>query len=71
MIGNDEIADIFPISDRSVYVLGKKLGTTSLTLYDKGNRVMAVMDVAVGPDVTGLRDQLADAERADRRAHFQ
>lgn len=58
MIGNDEIADIFPISDRSVYVLGKKLGTTSLTLYDKGNRVMAVMDVAVGPDVTGLRDQL-------------
>ncbi len=58
MIGNDEIADIFPISDRSVYVLGKKLGTTSLTLYDSGNRVMAVMDVAVGPDVTGLRDQL-------------
>ncbi len=58
MIGNDEIADIFPISDRSVYVLGKKLGTTSLTLYDRGNRVMAVMDVAVGPDVTGLREQL-------------
>ena len=35
MIGNDEIADIFPISDRAVYVLGKQLGTTSLTLYDR------------------------------------
>ena len=58
MIGNDQIADIFPISDRSVYVLGKQLGTTSLTLYDRGNRVMAVMDVAVGPDVTGLREQI-------------
>lgn len=58
MIGNDQIADIFPISDRSVYVLGKQLGTTSLTLYDSANRVMAVMDVAVGPDVTGLREQL-------------
>ncbi|MEE1877283.1 type II and III secretion system protein family protein [Altererythrobacter litoralis] len=59
MIGNDEIADIFPISDRSVYVLGKKLGTTSLTLYDRANNVLAVMDVAVGPDVIGLREQLS------------
>ncbi len=59
MIGNEDIADIFPISDRSVYVLGKALGTTSLTLYDRNNRVLAVMDVAVGPDVIGLRDQVA------------
>lgn len=58
MIGNDEIADIFPISDRSVYVLGKQLGTTSLTLYDRSNNVLAVMDVAVGPDVIGLRSQV-------------
>ncbi|RGP41016.1 uncharacterized protein BPTFM16_01311 [Altererythrobacter insulae] len=58
MIGNDEIADIFPISDRSVYVLGKSLGTTSLTLYDRSNNVLAVMDVAVGPDVIGLREQV-------------
>ncbi|WP_232366590.1 type II and III secretion system protein family protein [Alteripontixanthobacter muriae] len=57
LIGNDEIADIFPISDQSVYVLGKQLGTTSLTLYDKGNRVMAVIDIAVGPDVQSLREQ--------------
>lgn len=58
MIGNDEVADIFPISDRSVYVLGKALGTTSLTLYDSSNNVLAVMDVAVGPDVIGLRNQV-------------
>lgn len=59
MIGNPDIADVLPISGRSVYVLGKKLGTTSLTLYDAGNRVIAIMDVAVGPDVEGLRRQLA------------
>ena len=59
MIGNEQIADIFPISDRSIYILGKAFGTTSLTLYDSENNVMAVMDVAVGPDVTGLRDQVA------------
>jgi pilus assembly protein CpaC len=58
MIGNPEIADILPVSDRSVYVLGKKIGTTSLTLYDRANRVIAVMDIAVGPDVIALREQL-------------
>jgi pilus assembly protein CpaC len=60
MIGNDEIADILPITDRSIYVLGKKMGTTSLTLYDASGRVIAVMDVAVGPDVEALEAQLKD-----------
>ncbi|MCB2051721.1 MAG: type II and III secretion system protein family protein [Novosphingobium sp.] len=59
LVGNAEIADVLPISDRSVYVLGKQLGTTSLTLYDRSNRVLAVMDIAVGPDVDGVRQQLA------------
>ncbi len=60
MIGNADVADVVPISERSVYVLGKAFGTTSLTLYDRGNRVIAVMDVEVGPDVEGLREQMAD-----------
>ena len=60
MIGSDEIADIMPISDRSIYVLGKKMGTTSLTVYDKGGRVITIVDVAVGPDVLSLRRQLSE-----------
>ncbi len=60
MIGNDEIADILPLTDRSIYVLGKKMGTTSLTLYDARGRVIAIMDVAVGPDVELLNSQLRD-----------
>ena len=58
MIGNEEIADILPISTNSIYVLGKAVGTTSLTLYDRNNRVIAVMDISVGPDVAGLREQM-------------
>ena len=50
MVGNAEIADIVPLTDRSVYVLGKAMGTTSLTLYDRGGRVLVVMDIAVGPE---------------------
>ena len=58
MIGNDAIADILPVSANSIYVLGKEVGTTSLTLYDRSNRVIAVMDISVGPDVASLRDQM-------------
>jgi pilus assembly protein CpaC len=59
LIGNAEIADVLPLTNRSLYVLGKAMGTTSLTLYD-GNRLIAVMDVVVGPDVITLRRQLSD-----------
>jgi pilus assembly protein CpaC len=65
MIGNDTIADVLPVSDRSVYVLGKAKGTTSLTLYDRTNRVIAVMDITVGPDIDSVRAQLADMMPAE------
>ena len=68
LIGNPDIADIVPISPTSVYVLGKKSGTTSLTLYDRSNRLIAVVDVVVGPDVTTLKRQLADLIPGDRIA---
>ncbi|MCP3729536.1 type II and III secretion system protein family protein [Sphingomonas sp. MG17] len=60
LIGNADIADVVPLTNRSVYVLGKKQGTTSLTLYDRNNTLIAVMDVAVGPDVVSLRRQLSE-----------
>ncbi|HEU0311062.1 MAG TPA: type II and III secretion system protein family protein [Sphingomicrobium sp.] len=66
LIGNPEIADVLPLSDRSLYVLGKKMGTTSLTLYDRSNMLIAVVDVAVGPDVIGLKRQLSELMPGDR-----
>jgi pilus assembly protein CpaC len=60
VVGNPDIADILPVTNRSVYVLGKKMGTTSLTIYDANNRVISVVDIAVGPDVVSLRRQLSE-----------
>ena len=60
LIGSPEVADVLPLTDQSLYVLGKKMGTTSLTLYDRSNMLIAVMDVVVGPDVISLRRQLSD-----------
>jgi pilus assembly protein CpaC len=66
LIGNPEIADILPLSDRSLYVLGKKMGTTSLTLYDRNNMLIAVVDIAVGPDVIALKRQLSELMPEDQ-----
>ncbi|WP_260482898.1 type II and III secretion system protein family protein [Sphingomicrobium flavum] len=65
LIGNSAIADVLPLSDQSLYVLGKSMGTTSLTLYDSSNRLIAVVDVMVGPDVTGLKRQLSQLLPSD------
>lgn len=60
LIGSPDIADVLPLTDSSLYVLGKKIGTTSLTLYDRSNTLIAVVDVVVGPDVITLRRQLSE-----------
>ena len=58
LVGNSAIADVVALTDRSIYVLGKTMGTTSLTLYDSGGRVLSVMDVSVGPDAEAFRGQV-------------
>ena len=65
LIGNPDIADVLPLGDRSVYVLGKRAGTTSLPLYDRANRLIAVLDVVVGPDVMTLKRQLSELMPGD------
>jgi pilus assembly protein CpaC len=59
-IGNAKIADVSPVTNRVAYLLGKEIGTTNLTLYDKSGAVIAVVDVAVTPDAMGLKQKLAE-----------
>jgi pilus assembly protein CpaC len=58
LIGNQQIADVLPLTNQSLYVLGKRAGTTSLTLYDRARNLIAVVDVVVGADVTALRREI-------------
>jgi pilus assembly protein CpaC len=59
-IGNPEVADVQPVTNSSAYLLGRAIGTTNLTLYDRQGQVIAVVDVVVGPDAMGLKQKLAD-----------
>ena len=57
-IANPEIADISTLSERSVYVLGKAPGRTSLTLLGADGRLMTNVVVRVTPDLSELKERL-------------
>ena len=58
LVGNPEIADVLALTDRSIYVLGKSLGSTNLTVYGRDKNLLAVIDLTVSFDVEGLKAQL-------------
>jgi pilus assembly protein CpaC len=59
-VGNQEIADVVPLTRNLIYVLGRRRGATNLTIQDPAGNVIAVVDVIVAYDVDGLRRGLAD-----------
>ena len=50
-IANPGIADISTLSDRSIYVLGKAPGRTTLTLLSPDGRLISNVEVNVTPDI--------------------
>jgi len=59
-VGSGDIAEVVPLSTSTIYILGKKRGSTNLTITSGSNGVVAVIDVIVSYDVDGLRQHLAD-----------
>jgi pilus assembly protein CpaC len=57
-IANPEIADISTLSDRSIYVLGKTPGRTTLTLLSPDGKLISNVDVHVTPDIAEFKERL-------------
>ena len=57
-IANPGIADISSLSDRTIYVLGKSPGLTTLTLLDAGGQLITNVDVRVAADVSEFKERL-------------
>ncbi|WP_420005435.1 type II and III secretion system protein family protein [Arenibacterium sp. LLYu02] len=57
-IANPGIADISSLSDRTIYVLGKSPGLTTLTLLDASGRLITNVDVRVAADVSEFKERL-------------
>jgi pilus assembly protein CpaC len=57
-IANPGIADISTLSDRSIYVLGKAPGRTTLTLLGGDGKLISNVDVHVAPDIAEFKERL-------------
>lgn len=57
-IANPGIADISTLSDRTIYVLGKAPGRTTLTLLGGDGRLITNVEVRVAPDIAEFKERL-------------
>ena len=57
-IANPGIADISTLSDRTIYVLGKAPGRTTLTLLGPDGRLITNVEVQVTPDIAEFKERL-------------
>lgn len=67
MIANPKVADVMPLSARSIYVVGKAMGSTALTIYGPGKRMIASANVEVSPDVDALKARLSEVMPGERK----
>lgn len=54
VIADNRIADAQPMTDRTLYVIGKGVGTTSVNLFSEDKRSLGVIEVEVGVDVDDM-----------------
>ncbi|MES0384926.1 MAG: type II and III secretion system protein family protein, partial [Hyphomicrobium sp.] len=58
LIANASIADVVPLTDHTIYLVGKEIGLTRLTLLDADKKLLGVVEIEVTYDIEGLRQEL-------------
>jgi pilus assembly protein CpaC len=70
-VANPEIADVQPISNRTIYIFGQRRGTTSLTLFGADGQLITNVVLRVLADLSELKErlrQLLPGEQIEVRA---
>ena len=57
-VGDPEVADVTPLTDRALSVLGKKIGTTRVAVYGEGKKPVGIFDVEVSYDVSRISAEI-------------
>lgn len=60
MVADPKIADVMPLTDRSVYVIGNAMGSTGLSIYGPGRHMIAAVNVVVSVDLESFKSRLHD-----------
>ncbi len=58
VVGDPEVADVNPLTDHALSILGKKIGTTRVSVYAEGKKLVGIFDVEVSYDITRLSNEL-------------
>jgi pilus assembly protein CpaC len=58
-VADPAIADVRLLSNREIYILGKKMGSTNISIWQDGTKIQ-VLDVSVGSDTQSLQHLLTD-----------
>jgi pilus assembly protein CpaC len=58
IVSNPDVADVNPLTDHSISILAKKIGTTRVSVYATGKKLVGIFDVEVTYDVTRLTNEL-------------
>jgi pilus assembly protein CpaC len=59
MVSDPTVADVSPLTDHSLSILGKKIGATRITVYDRDRQPVQIFDVTVSFDLSGLAAEIA------------
>ncbi|HXC65960.1 MAG TPA: type II and III secretion system protein family protein [Nitrospiraceae bacterium] len=57
-LANPEVADTVVLSPKQIYLTGKAIGVTTLTLWKENGELFSAFDIRVTPDLSQLREQL-------------
>jgi pilus assembly protein CpaC len=57
-VGDPDVADVNPLTDRALSILGKKNGTTRVSAYAEGKKLIGVFDVEVVYDTSMLQTEI-------------
>jgi pilus assembly protein CpaC len=56
-----EIADVRPTTDQALYIQGKKIGTTNISLFDKDMHLVTILDLEVAIDTANLQQKIRES----------
>lgn len=60
-LANPDVADTVVLSPTQIYLTGKTMGVTNLTLWNESGKMMGMYDVIIAPDLTRLKENLHKA----------
>ena len=57
-VGDPAVADVNPLTDHSLSILAKKIGTTRVSVYAENKKLVGIFDIEVTYDLTRLTNEL-------------